>query len=91
MTIEYIENQKDFFSYTFLFSLLLNGEEDKGAKKAKKPQKLKNYLKKENTMKWYILISGFHIYSQVLLFYAKKPSKLTKFIEENSPPNVKKN
>lgn len=39
-------------------------------------------------MKWYVLISGFYISSQVLLFYAKKPSKLTKFMEENSPPNV---
>lgn len=46
MKIEYIENQKDFFSYTLLFSLLLNGKEDKGAKNAKKPPKMKKLFEK---------------------------------------------
>lgn len=89
MKIEYIENQKDFFFIYFtLFSPFKWKRRQRGKKCKKTPQNEKNYLKKENTMKWYVLISGFYISSQVLLFYAKKPSKLTKFMEENSPPNV---
>lgn len=72
MEIKYIEYQKYFtFSYMFLFSPLLKGQEDKGAKKCKKTQKRNNYLKKENTMKWYILRGFLHFWQNFSFFMQK--------------------